>query len=42
MNKLNDYSGELVPDLKFSDFSPDTLADLLTSYAKLCLALDWG
>jgi hypothetical protein len=40
MKKLNDYSGELLPDLKFSDFSPDTLADLLTSYSKLYLALD--
>ena len=40
MKKLNDYSGELVPDLKFNDFSPDTLADLLTVYSKLYLALD--
>ncbi len=40
MEKLNDYSGELLPDLKFSDFSPDTLADLLTLYSKLYLALD--
>ncbi len=40
MKKLNDYSGELLPDLKFSDFSPDTLADLLTLYSKLYLALD--
>jgi len=40
MDKLNDYSGELLPDLKFSDFSPDTLVDLLTLYSKLYLALD--
>jgi len=40
MKKLNDYSGELLPDLKLSKFSPDTLADLLTLYARLYIALD--
>ena len=40
MGKLNDYSGELVPDLKLSDFSSDTLAQLLALYARLYMALD--
>ena len=40
MKKLSDYSGELLPDLKFSDFSPETLADLLTLFSRLYLALD--
>ena len=40
MGKLDDYSGELLPDLKFSDFSPGILAGLLTVYAKLYLAVD--
>lgn len=30
----------MLPDLKLSDFSPDTLADLLTLYAKSYIALD--
>jgi len=40
LKKLSDYSGEFLPDLKLSDFSPDTLAQLLKLYAKLYIALD--
>ena len=40
MRKLDDYSGEFLRDLKFSDFSSDTLAELLTLYCKLYMALD--
>jgi len=40
LKKLSDYSGEFLPDLKLSDFSPDTLAELLKLYAKLYIALD--
>ena len=40
MRKLNDYSGEFLPDLKLSDFSPDALARLLKLYAKLYIAMD--
>ena len=40
MRKLNDYSGEFLGDLKFSDFSSDTLAELLALYCKLYMALD--
>lgn len=40
MRKLDDYSGEFLRHLKFSDFSPDTLAELLTLYCKLYMALD--
>ncbi len=40
MKKLSDYSGEFLPDIKLSDFSPDTLAQLLKLYAKLYIAMD--
>ena len=40
MRKLDDYSGEFLSDLKFSDFSPNTLAELLALYCKLYMALD--
>lgn len=40
MRKLTDYSGEFIPSLKPSDFSPDTLVELLKLYAKLYIALD--
>jgi hypothetical protein len=40
MKKLNDYSGELLPNIKFNDFSPETLSDLLTMFSRLYLALD--
>ncbi len=40
MKKLSDYSGEFLPNLKLSDFSPDTLVQLLELYSKLYLAMD--
>ena len=40
MNKLPDYSGEFLPNLKFTDFSPDTLADLIMLYSRIYLAMD--
>jgi hypothetical protein len=40
LEKLSDYSGEFLPDTKPSDFSPETLAELLKLYAKLYIALD--
>ena len=40
MKELTDYSGEFLPNLKPSDFSHDTLANLLNLYAKLYIALD--
>ena len=40
MAQLNDYSGELLPDLKFTDFSPDARAELLALYCKLYMAMD--
>ena len=40
MKKLNDYSGEFIPDLRLSDLSPDALAGLLKLYAKLYIAMD--
>ena len=40
MKKLSDYSGEFLPNVKLSDFSPDTLAELLKLYARLYIAMD--
>ena len=40
MKKLDDYSGEFLPDLKLGDFSPHALAELLKLYAKLYVAMD--
>jgi len=38
--ELNDYSGEILPVLKFSDYSHETLAELTALYCKLYMALD--
>ena len=40
MEKLNDYNGQIIPDLKFTDFSPDALVRLLKLYSKLYVAVD--
>jgi len=40
MEKLNDYSGQFLPDLKLSDFSHDTLARISELYCKLYIAVD--
>ena len=40
MKKLSDYGGEFLPNLKLTDFSSDTLAELLKLYAKLYIAMD--
>jgi hypothetical protein len=40
MAKLNDYGGQFRPDLKLSDFSADALAELVTLYSKLYVAMD--
>ena len=40
MEKLNDYSGQFLPDLKLSDFSHDTLAKISELYCKLYIAVD--
>lgn len=40
MKELKDYSGQIRPNLKLSDFSPDTLAALANLYSKLYFALD--
>jgi len=40
MKKLEDYSGEFLPNVKLSDFSSNALADLLKLYAKLYIAMD--
>ena len=40
LKKLSDYSGEFLPDIKPSDFSPETLAQLLKLYARLYIAMD--
>jgi len=40
MQKLDDYSGQFRPDLKFSDFSKDAMAELLELYSQLYRALD--
>jgi len=40
VKKLNDYSGPFIPDLKFSDFSKDTLVRLLEIYCQFYMALD--
>jgi hypothetical protein len=38
--RLRDYSGEFRPELKLSDFSPTTLAQLSRLYLQLYVALD--
>ncbi|MFC1869874.1 DUF6125 family protein [Chloroflexota bacterium] len=40
MKTLNDYSGELLPEIQFSDFSRAGLIRLLDVYSKLFWALD--
>ena len=40
MAKLDDYGGGFLPDLEMSDFSPDTLVQLLKLYSKLYMAMD--
>lgn len=40
MKKLDNYSGEFIPDVKLGDFSSNALADLLKLYAKLYIAMD--
>lgn len=40
MNKLSDYSGEPMSDLKLTEFSYDTLIELLKLYSRFYMALD--
>ena len=40
MKNLKDYSGQFIPNLRLSDFSPDTLASMAGLYCKLYTALD--
>ena len=40
MEKLNDYSGQLKPYLKFTDFSTEGLVKLLKLYSKLYTVVD--
>jgi len=40
MKQLTDYSGEFNPDLRFTDFSYDTLVKLLELYCKFYWAMD--
>jgi len=40
MANLTDYSGGLKPDLKYEDFSKDTLAQLLYQFARVTNVLD--
>ena len=40
MDRLNDYSGELIPNLTPTDFSADALEKIVQLYSKLYTALD--
>ena len=40
MKELRDYSGEFAPDIRFQDFSKDTLAELLRVYSQVIQATD--
>ena len=40
MERLSDYSGELLPELDPEDFSSETLRDLLRLYSRLYMGLD--
>lgn len=40
MEKLSDYSGELLPELDPEDFSSETLRDLLMLYSKMYMGVD--
>jgi len=40
VERLGDYSGELLPELDLEDFSSETLRELLRLYSKLYMGLD--
>jgi hypothetical protein len=40
VKELTDYSGDLLPEINFSDFSRETLEKLLVLYSKLYIAID--
>ena len=40
MKELRDYSGDYVPDLRLTDFSSETLDEILKLHGKIYLALD--
>jgi len=40
VERLSDYSGELLPELDLGDFSVETLRDLLRLYSRLYMGLD--
>jgi hypothetical protein len=40
MVKLNDYSGEFLPDLKFGDFSQEGMVKMLYLFSRLYRAMD--
>lgn len=40
MRKLKDYSGNIKPDIKLEDFSPETLARMVKMYTKMYQAMD--
>ena len=40
MAELKDYSGKFIPDLKYTDFSKEFMAQLLTEYARLYVMAD--
>jgi hypothetical protein len=40
MKELTDYSGDMLPEINFADFSRETLEKLLILYSKLYIAID--
>ena len=40
MRNLRDYSGEFIPDLQLSDFSHDTVVQIINLYSQLYIAMD--
>ena len=40
MEKLNDYGGDFIPDLKIEDFAPEVLARMVRMYTKIYQAMD--
>ena len=40
MKERSDYSGEFAPDIRYQDFSKDTLIELLRACSRLMLAID--
>jgi hypothetical protein len=40
MDKLNDYSGKLIPNVNLEQFSKETLIKLIKTYGKLYLSVD--